>query len=304
MSVRTSVLSLAAGAAIAASANSAMAVDAYVLGFGGSQLLKFSTNSPGTVTKVADFSGGSATFGPFLDSIDIRPSTGQLYGYLDASDEMFTVNTTTGVLTKVSAANIGATTGSFVNGIDWNSTIDRLRIVSDVGDNNVYNPTTGTATAATALFYATGDAHAGTTPLIVDNAYTNSYAGATSTTQYVLDYGLHVLATLDNNLGSLHTVGNITVGGVPINFDSFAGFDIYTSAGGVNTGYAFLHSNGSDGIYTIDLTSGAATYLGAVNDAAFQDAQDGVYGLAIVPEPTSALTIAAVTSVLSFRRKR
>lgn len=267
---------------------------AYVIGDGGASLLRFDLNSPGLISRVAFFNGADT----FLDGIDFRPATGQLYGYRDATDTYFKVNLTTGQLTSATTPPVGGTTNTFVLGMDWNPTIDRLRVVTESGQNIVYNPNTGTATAATSLFYAAGDVNAGLVPLVVENAYTNSFAGAATTQQYVLDHDLNTLATLANNAGTLSTVGKIMLNGGVLDFDEYAGFDIVTT-NGVNTAYALLTVNQTAGLYSIDLSTGNATSLGALGTGF-----GPVYGLSVaaVPEPSSL--VLAATGLAAFGLSR
>src|SRR5205085_361112 len=145
-------------------------------------------------------------------------------------------------------------------GIDFNPTVDRIRLVSDTGQNLRLNPDTG-AVAGTdsALSFATGDPNEGQTPHISGAAYTNNFAGATTTTLYDIDYGLDrlVIQNPPNN-GTLNTVGALGV-----NTGKLVGFDIAGNA----TAFASLTGTDDSGsrLYTIDLTTGAATLLGDIN---------------------------------------
>ena len=275
----------------------------YAIGDGGASLLRFSSTKPGTVTRVATFSGGDQ----FLDAIDFRPATGQLYGYRDFNDSYFVVDVNTGELTSATApSGAGATTNTFILGMDWNPTIDRMRVVTESAQNIVFNPNTGTASSVTSLFYVAGDVNEGLAPLVIENAYTNSFLGATTTQQYVLDYGLNVLATLGNNSGELRTIGEVTLGGSVLDFDDFTGFDIFTDKNGVNTAYSLLTVSGIQKLYTIDLSTGEASTFGGVGTA-FGPA----YSLAVraVPEPSTlalagtGMFVMGLVSVRKYRRK-
>ena len=281
---------IAAFSATAVASTSTLAQQTvYAIGNGGSSLVRFQSNNPGAVTVVANFSGGTT----FLDAIDFRPATGQLYGYLDGTDSFYTINTNTGATTIATVGASAAPTNTFQLGIDFNPTIDRLRVVTDSSQNIVFNPTTGTAAAFTTLAYATGDPNFNTSPAIIDNAYTQNFTGATVTQQYAIDYGIDALVRLDNNNGTLTTVGSLG-----INTDIYTGFDIFTS-GGVDTGYAILTgANGLPSFYTINLTTGAATSVGALGFT------NQVYSLAVIPAPATAALAFLPMLAFGARRRR
>ncbi len=280
MSLRS--LTILAGSALALVTGAAQAQQTiYAIGNGGSSLVSFQSNNPANVTLNGNFTlNGTATF---LDAIDFRPATNQLYGYLDSTDSFYTVDTSTGALTLASVGASGAPTNTFHVGIDFNPTIDRLRAVTDSGQNIVFNPVAGTAAAFTTLAYAAGDINETANPSIIDNAYTNNFAGAATSQQYAIDYGTDSLVTLANNAGTL-----VTVGSLGVNTDLFTGFDI-TTVNGVNTAYAILTpANGLPSLYTINLQTGSATSVGALGFT------NQVYSLAIatIPAPGAGAMLA------------
>lgn len=194
-----------------------------------------------------------------LLGIDFRPSNGLLYGVTD-SDKIYTINPNTGAATYVSTLSTSFN-GGFQSGIDFNPVADRLRIVGSNDQNFRVNVDTGAVSFDTPLAFAAGDANAGVDPNITAAAYTNSRAGATSTQLFGIDYDLNALV-LQNppNNGILTT--RVPLG---INFDPLGGFDIFTDAGGMNT--AFVVSGPT--LYTIDLSTGAATRLGFLSGSSF-----------------------------------
>lgn len=268
----------------------------YAIANGGSSLIRFQSNNPGGATLVGNFSGANS----FLDGMAFRPSTGQLYGYLSSANAYYTVNLNNAQLTKVSATPTGATTNTFDLGMSFNPTADLARVVTDSTQNIVFNPTTGTATAATNLAYASTDRNAGIVPLVIANAYSNNIARAFGTTQqYGIDYGTDSLVTIANNAGTLTTVGALGV-----DTDVYSGLSIFTTLNGVNTAYAILGAPGSNStsLYDINLTTGSASVIGA-----FSFSQ--VYGLAAVPtavpEPgAAALLLGSGMSGFVFLRRR
>ena len=282
----------------------AKAQTAYAIGNGGSSLVRFDIANPGAATIVGDFSGGAT----FLDGIDFRPLDGQLYGYLDSSDTLYQVNTATAALTAVATGSGASATNTFVLGMDFNPRLDRARIVTDSAQNLVYNPNTNAAPlVATDLFYPATDPNGnGLGVSVIDNAYTNNRISPalTTTTQYVIDYNLDILATLANNTGALTTVGALGV-----NTDSYSGFDIYTSSVNQNFAYALLGdaTGTTPGLYTIDLASGAAISAGAIGSGNLGQ----TYSLAITPAGNAApepgtlglLSLGALT-LLGVARRR
>lgn len=287
LSVRTSIAALIAASVFVPLASAQQTV--YAIGNGGSSLIRFQSDNPSNVSVVANF-GGAASF---LDALDFRPGTNQLYGYLDATDSFYTVNINTGQLSIASNGASGAPTNTFQLGMDFNPTIDRARIVTDSAQNIVFNPGTGTAAAFTTLAYASGDVNQNASPMIIDNAYTQNRPGLASTQQYAIDYGTDTLVTLANNAGTLATIGALG-----IDTDIYTGFDIYTTPGGIDTAYAILTpAGGMPSFYTIDLLTGHATLVGSIG------ADNQVYSLAVVPAPASALVLTSLAAT-TLRRRR
>lgn len=170
--------------------------------------------------------------GERLVAIDVRPQTGQLYGVSDAST-IYVIDPKSGQATAVGEAFSPIIDGTLL-GFDFNPAVDRIRLVDDAGQNLRLNPDTGmigtnpdtgapTVDGFTA--YASGDANAGTRPLLSGAGYTNSVAGAESTQLYVIDTAQSVLAIQDPpNDGVLWTVGDLGV-----QFDGPVAFDIAAS---------------------------------------------------------------------------
>ncbi len=285
-------LSLATTAALALASMNAGALaqqTVYAIGSGGGTLISFQTNNPGAVTVVGTFGGGAT----FLDAIDFRPATGQLFGYLDSTDSFYTVNLANAQLTTASVGVSGGPTNTFQLGMDFNPAIDRLRVVTDSGQNIVFNPNSGTAAPFTALAYAIGDANENTSPSIIDNAYSRNTAGTATTQQYAIDYGIDALVTVANNAGTLATIGSLGV-----NTDIYTGFDIFTS-GATDTAYAILTPlGGVASFYTINLTTGQATLVGAIGYTG------QIYSLAVVPAPGATVVAGLALAAFGVRRRR
>jgi hypothetical protein len=218
------------------------------------------------------------TQGAPVVGIDRRPATGDFYVLLQSGP-------TTLVLVKAPVTGEPSTVGTITLaspasafGMDFNPTVDRIRIVSNAGENLRVNPDTAAivdadpATDGTqrdgTLAYAPGDANAGTgAPVVAGAAYTNNLAGATTTTLYDIDYARNILVTqVPPNAGTLNTVGPL---GVDVT-ERF-GFDISAAPAGV-AGTALVAGivTGSTGsqLLAVNLATGDATPLGQVGPSA------------------------------------
>ena len=267
----------------------AQATPAYALANNKTTLVRFDTTAPMTVTTVGALSGAAAQ----LDGIDFRPADGRMYGYQSSTGNIYLVNTGSGATTLVSTSTSPVPN---LMGIDFNPAADRLRVVG-AGDQNLrINVATGATLIDGTLAYAAGDANAGVNPNIIDAAYTNNdNLPATGTTLYYLDYLLNTLVTTASpNAGVLNTVGAL---GLIV--DSFLGFDIFTDGSGVNTAFASLRVAGNQGLYNINLATGAASMVGSLG----LDSLNGL-ALATVPEPGSlALVALGGIGMLALRRR-
>ncbi|GAB2768146.1 hypothetical protein GCM10027175_01200 [Hymenobacter latericoloratus] len=278
-------------------------------------LVSFDVATPGTFTATVPITGFTA--GQTIVGIDFRPNTGELFalGYTPTGTQaqLYTINRTTGVVTTVGAAltlNLGTDLTRI--GFDFNPTVDRIRVTAGNRTNYRLNPNNG-ALAATdgQLTYATGDANAAQTPGVGSSAYTNSYIGATGTTLYNLDEANSRLVTqLPPNDGTLNTVGTAGLGVTISGANQVSDLDIYFNPT-TNTNTAYLTvatvsgpTAASTTLYTVNLTTGAATSVGtlgaggltAVTDLAFQ-----INRPATLPAVTGQLAYAlAGTNLLTF----
>lgn len=268
------------------------------------QLVVFDSNTR-AVTSTTSLAGFSAA-GQFLVSIDVRPRTGQLYG-LSNQNNLFLIDPATGTSTQVGGTLTPGPTGN-LRSIDFNPTVDLIRVLSSNGDNLRVNPTTGAVVNGMAdgsLAFAAGDVNAGDVARVVNGAYTNSFANATSTTLYDLDAGNNVLTTqVPPNAGTLNTVG-------PLGFDlvdsgGFTGFDISGPSG-----VAYLTGNSlfgggaltANSLYRVNLATGQATLLGPVSgvNGTFRDI--AVVSTA-VPEPATLALLGGGLVAVGVRLRR
>ncbi len=153
-----------------------------------------------------------------LLGIDFRPATGELIGLGDAGG-VYSIDVDSARAMKKSTLNKVLEGMSF--GVDFNPTVDRLRITSDTGQNLRANVDTGETTEDGDLNYTAGTPATG----IVGSAYTNNDADPnTGTTLFDLDSALdQVVIQSPPGVGSLVATGKLGVDTGPA-----VGFDIYS----------------------------------------------------------------------------
>lgn len=256
------VLTLAgAASAPAARADGLAGIDPFALRVFGltvdQRLIRFIDRLPKFATSVGyvqGLSGDSALVG-----IDFRVQDGKLYGVGNAGG-VYTINTSSAVASKVSQLTIALSGSRF--GVDFNPAADRLRVVSDTGQNLRHNVNAGGVTLMdTTLSYSAGTTATGITAA----AYTNNdLAASTATTLYDLDTTLdQVVLQSPANAGTLAATGQLGVDAA-----ASAGFDIYsTLRNGVTVdveALAVLKSpDGSTRLYEVNLPTGKATSRGS-----------------------------------------
>lgn len=247
------VLATTAAAAVAApvaSAETAVAIKTSAP----QEVITFDTGSPSVMTSSQPVLGLARK--ELLVGIDYRPSTGVIYAQ-SSQRRLFTLDAATGQLTLVggSLPFSGTQTGT-----DFNPVPDRLRSQEITGGNFRTNVAPPPATITDgSLAYAAGDQNAGRTPRVSASAYTNNVAGATTTQLFNLDTGMNLLTFQPSpNNGVLTTVGPLG-----INTTDETGFDV---SGATGVAYAVLTPSAprSSNLYTINLTTGAATLVGQV----------------------------------------
>ena len=253
----TLLTSTAAAAAVFATAAPALADHGALTVTGltvNDRLVTFSAADPSKIRTETTITG----LGKHDDvaAIDFRPATGGLYAIVTSKAEgarLFLVDPHSGAATRVGTATYPVA-GEV--SIDFNPTVDRLRVVGSEGTNLRVNPDDG-ALAATdlPLAYAATDKAAGVVPAIGGVAYTNNdNDAATATTLFDIDAAVERLVVQNPpNDGVLGTVGAL---GQPTK-DQSTGFDIYTrTTTATNWAFVSLTDKGKTTFYEIDLTTG------------------------------------------------
>ena len=203
-------------------------------------LLIFNPTTSGIIIKPLS---GLAT-GEMIVGIDMRPATAQLYA-LGRSSRIYTINMSSGVATLVGAGPFTPALTGTSFGFDFNPTVDRIRVVSNTGQNLRLNPITGVV-AATDPNLNPG------TPSVDGAAYINSFPGATTTILYDIDHFTDKL-----RIQNPANAGTLDVGKpLGINISAGNGFDI---GGRTNNAYGIFTVGGSNGLYSVNLSTGAAT---------------------------------------------
>ena len=240
------------------------------------ELVQFNAGQPQRILARKPLQGLAA--GDRIVGIDFRVARGVLFA-LSASGRLYTLDTATAVLKPVGGAAPAALQGQTI-AMNFNPVADRIRVVSDSGQNLRLHPDTG-AVAATdpALAYAAGDAHAGHAPRLAAAAYTYNKQNDKLTTNYAIDRAAGLLVTqgtvegvqpaVSPNTGQLRSVGALGTGPVDA-----AALDIADTD---NTALAALRQNGRTRLHLVNLATGAATVLGTVGDGR------PVWGIAIEP---------------------
>jgi Domain of unknown function (DUF4394)/Calx-beta domain len=238
-------------------------------------LIQFNAAVPGTVTATTTVTGLQAAEN--LLGIDYRPANGQLLA-LGSTSRLYSINLTTGAATVIGVPFSTPALSGTNFGFDVNPTVDRVRVVSDIGQNLRLDPDTGAVTAADInVAFAAGDVNQAVTPAVMASAYTNNLAGATSTMLYALDSGVDALVSqIPPNNGTLNTIGGLSVAA-----NATSGFDIRT-VGTTNSAFAALRVGSSSNLYAIDLTTGKANLIGTIGNGS------DLRGLAVVSGAGSA----------------
>jgi hypothetical protein len=214
-------------------------------------LIAFNSAKPERIKDIRAITGlpGGVT----LTGIDFRPMTGDLYG-VGSDSVVYRLNPRTGIAVAEGPAFTPGLNGrSF--GVDFNPTVDKIRVTSDAGQNLRLNVDEGTLLSADAALNPG-------MPRVVGSAYTNSSFTATrpaTTMLYALDAATDSIA-LQNppNNGTLTNPRRLG-----FDVSDQAGFDI---AGANNLGYVATRVGrpGGSGLYLVDPATGRSRFEGRI----------------------------------------
>lgn len=226
--------------------------------------------------------------------IDLRPKDNKIYG-VTLSNKIYTVDQSTGATSFVVALGSAVINPSLGYGIDFNPVADfgtgaSLRLISSAGSNFAVNVATGV------VGNQASNIGAGFTGAGYSNANPLPSAAPASTALYYINSNTDSLmkASSGFNAPTIVNVGALGVDALKAN-----GFEVL----GNGMAYAALNMDAGSslltGIYSINLSTGAATLLGNYNGT--------LSGLTVsaVPEPESyALMLAGLLAVGGLVQRR
>ncbi len=188
-----------------------------------------------------------------LVGIDVRPSNGTIIGLGNAGG-IYLLDPNERQPQFKARLNVALEGRHF--GLDFNPTVDRLRVVSDTGQNLRINVDTGATTVDG--FLKTGGTRTNGVGAV---AYTNNDNDAsTATTLFDIDSITDTLTTQNPpNDGVLSSIGRIGFQG-----NAVAAFDIWTGLkdGKADTNLGFATLDGGGSLFAIDLKTGQSSFIG------------------------------------------
>ena len=229
------------------------------------RLVAFRATSPERARQIGYISG-LTNADTALVGIDFRVQDGKLYGVGNGGG-VYTLDPQNAQATFVNALTVPLAGTAF--GVDFNPAADRLRIISDTGQNLAHNVDGGVTVANGTLTYTPPPAMAVPALGVTAAAYTNNDLNqpSTGTTLFDLDTTMdQVVIQSPPGNGILVATGKLGVDAA-----AAAGFDIYSLlVNGVtvaNIPFATLSVNGKYRFYSVNLTTGQAFQLGRFDDA-------------------------------------
>jgi hypothetical protein len=239
-------LTLGVLACLCAAAFSSSAQAITLVATNGSNLTRFDSGAPASTT-IVTVTGLQA--GETLVGIDFRPADSQIYG-IGSTSRVYRLNIPTGAATQVGTAGQFTLNGTAF-GTDVNPVADRIRSVSNTEQNLRLNPIDGTLSGTDTALNPAGN--------VVAAAYSNNVVGATVTTLFDIDSASGTLQIQNPpDSGTLTAVGSLGLG---TNLNEAIGFDI---AGENGVAWATITTGGISRLYTVNLTTGAATLVGSI----------------------------------------
>lgn len=231
----------------------------------GSTLDKYSTSNPEKILRSVEIKGLQNN--EKILGLDYRPRTGQLYG-LGSDSRVYIVNPSSGVASfafslssSIDGMPVKLSGQSF--GFDFNPQVDRLRIISNTGQNLRVVPDNANDVAGKTFV----DGSINPQPASVSAvAYDNNFDGTTTTKLYSLD-------AISNKLNEIMPPNNGTLADpfqVKLKLEGAGSFDIAPRNMEVkeNIGLAVFDINKKSTLFMINLDNGDTKILAKFNKAA------------------------------------
>ena len=229
------------------------------------RLVRFSTDTPGRTRNIGKVQQGLSG-DQSLIGIDYRVQDGKLYG-VGNNGGIYTLSDADASATKVGQLTVALMGTAF--GVDFNPAANRLRVISDAGQNLRHNIDDATATAPPLAGMTQNDGTLtippATTPAagVTGAAYTNNDLDAnTVTTLFDIDtVNDTVVVQSPANAGLLAPAGKLQVdAGTSVGFDIYSRNRFGVTQG--NTGYATVSVLGRYSFFQVNLLTGKLSRVG------------------------------------------
>jgi len=291
--VRSSIVALVVLAG-AAAANAADIVGVTVQ----NNIVTFNQATPGIL--ISNLAVTGLNLGERLLEIDMRPATGEIFG-ITSDNRVTRIDPVTGIATPF-ALSFLPSLGAARQSIDFNPTVDRIRVVGSNTDNRRLNPNTGGSVTPGDTLLTIGSSTS--SPFIASTAYSNSLANVLpgSTRQFVIDSRTAQLGEVGSmaggnpsfNGGIISFIGSLGFGSGILSDN--VGFDIFGPTGEAFVSLQTFGTSFSD-FGTIDLNTGAFTSIGSVGGGV------ALQSLTAIPTP-GAFAVLGLGGLLAARRRR
>jgi hypothetical protein len=292
----------------------AQAITVFGLPASGTSLVRFDSATPGNTSTIAVT---GLTAGDALVGIDFRPATGALFGVgvNGNSARVYMIDPGTGVATAVGpAATVNSITGATAWGMDFNPTVDRIRLINNLvsdgagGNANNFrmNPNTGALVTIDPDLDFSGLPGGAINAPDVAVAYTNNFnnIGGATTLHGVVSGGDRLIIHGGAGPG-FPTLMN--VGSLGVNTTNNSALDIIEPG---NQAFSILEVGGSSQFFTVDLASGAVSLVGPIGDGSEDFQSMAVTLQAAIPSPLLSpfglLLLAAalaISAIMLLRRR-
>ncbi|MBI2382780.1 MAG: DUF4394 domain-containing protein [Gammaproteobacteria bacterium] len=228
--------------------------------------------------------------GENLVGVDIRPASGSLFA-VSSQNRLYTINVSTGAATLVATLTADpsdstpfTTLSGTAFGVDFNPQADRLRVVSNTGQNLRIRVADDSATASVNEAGLTfSDTALPSTDKVTAVAYTNNFPSAAGTVLFGINTKggtepAQLVIQNPPNDGTLTAVSTLTELGAPLTIAEANGFDVTRfSTNKIENALAVFTVSGAQRLYMIDLGTGETSLLGSVGTA------DPIRGIALAP---------------------